>query len=418
MHSFNLRYRLKPVESASSDALSNYAIFLLFAALLYQPFLCFVNTHIFTIKPIFLMLSEASLLAVVAFNFLRGPVSLPMLSLFILIFTNAFVLVLFQQYFDPKTIRNLMIPVLMIWLGAQYNYKIPVDKLVKIFAWIVIIVGIFEFVLPELYSTIFNVINYHISIGRASERALQYAEGGFSLNGTRYGGRNLLSFLGDHRTSSVFLETVNMGNFGVLLACWGLSKSNIKSGLFFVIAAFVVAILADSRFASTLIVLLLLLRLTFSLKLLEVTAYLSPFLILLVCFYLQGPMIDDNFKGRLGSTGFFILNFKAAEYFGLSNYHYSLFVDQGYAYLLHFTGLLLALVMWVCLCRAKMCTTEGRIFKSLVALLISTNLAISGDSIFAFKWVTLMWFLFGTLLVAGNSNNNSVVSKPGVPIQA
>lgn len=412
MLSFNLKYRLKPIESASSDALSNFAIFLLFAALLYQPFLCFVNTHAFSIKPIFLMMAEASLLAVVVLNFLRGPVSMPMLSLFVLIFANAFLLVLFQQYFDPKTIRNLIIPVLMIWLGAQYNHKIAVDTLVKIFAWIVIIVGIFEFVLPEMYSKVFNVINFHISIGRASERALQYAEGGFSLNGTRYGGRNLLPFLGDHRTSSVFLETVNMGNFGVLLACWGLSKKDIKSGLFFVVSAFVVSVLADSRFASTLITLLLVLRVTLPLKWLEIVSYLSPVLILLLCFYLQAPMVNDDFKGRLGSTGNYLLNFRASEFFGLSNYHYSLFVDQGYAYLFHFTGLLLSLILWISFCRLKVSSIEGRIYKSLIALLIAANLAISGDSIFAFKWVSIMWFLLGVHIVRTKVNFSSLNNSP------
>lgn len=410
MHSFNLKYSLKPVERASSDALSNYAIFLLFAALLYQPFLCFVNTAFFSIKPVSLMLAEAGLLAVVALNFLRGPVSLPMLALFLLLFANAFLLVLFQQYFDPKTIRNLMIPILMIWLGAQYNHKISVDKLVKIFAWIVIIVGVFEFVLPEIYSKIFNVINFHISIGRASERALEFAEGGFSLNGVRWGGRNLLPFLGDHRTSSVFLETVNMGNFGVLLGCWGLAKKNLKAALPFVIAAMIVAVLADSRFASTLIVVLIAMRLIFSLKLLEVIAYFSPIFILLLCFYLQGPMIDDNFKGRLGSTGYYILNFKASEYFGLSNYHYSLFVDQGYAYLLHFTGLILLVIIWVSFCRLKMASNEGRVFKSLIALLIAANLAISGDSMFAFKWVTILWFLVGTMTAGSRAAGLGTIS--------
>lgn len=411
MHSFNLRFSLKSAERTSSDALSSYAIFLLLAALLYQPFLCFVNTHAFSIKPIFLMLSEASLLAIVAFSFLRGPVSIPMLSLFILIFANAFLLVLFQQYFDPKTIRNLMIPILMIWLGAQYNHKIAVDTLVRCFAWIVITVGLFEFILPELYSMVFNVINFHISIGRASEKALQYAEGGFSLNGTRYGGRNLLPFLGDHRTSSVFLETVNMGNFGVLLACWGLSKNNIKSGLFFVIAAFIVAVLADSRFASTLITILLILRIALPLKWLEVVSYMSPVLILIVCFYLQTPMINDDFKGRLGSTGNYILNFKASEFFGLSSYHYSLFVDQGYAYLFHFSGLALSLIMWISLCRLKISSIEGRVYKSLIAILIAANLAISGDSIFAFKWVSIMWFLLGVHIIRDKVN----VSKANNP---
>lgn len=399
MRSFNLKYSLKPVESVSSDALSTYAIFLLFAALLYQPFLCFINTNVFTIKPVFLMLTEAGLLGIVALNFLRGPISLPMLGLFTFVFANAFILVLFQQYFDPKTIRNLMIPILMLWLGMQYNNRISTDTLMKVFTWIVIIVGLFEFILPEIYAMVFNVINFHISIGRASEKALQYAEGGFSLNGVRWGGRNLLPFLGDHRTSSIFLETVNMSNFGVLLASWGLSKKNMRSGFFFVFAALLIAVLADSRFASTLISVLILLRVALSTRLLEVFSYLSPFLILMLCFYLEDPANLDNFKSRLGTTGYFILNFKPSELFGLSNYHYSMFVDQGYAYLFHFSGLFIALLMWFSYCRLQTKSEEGRLFKSLFGILIAANLAISGDSIFAFKWVAVAWFLLGTLLM-------------------
>lgn len=403
MPSFRLKYSLKNNESASSDALSNYAILLLFSALLYQTFFCFVNTHFFRITPSLLILTEMFLLAGVAFFFIRGPISLRMLSLFIFVFANAFVLVIFQQYFDPKTIRNLMIPILIIWLGTQYNNKIPADTLLKYFTFIVISVGLLEFFLPTIYQMFFNVIEYQVATGRATDVAVKYSEGGFSMNGTRWGGRHLLSFLGDHRTSSVFLETVNMGNFGVLIACWGLSKKDIKSGLFFLVAAFVVTILADSRFASTLITLLILLRIALPLKALEISAYLSPLVILSICFYLYSPTNMDDFKSRLGSTGYYILNFKASEFFGLSNYHYSMFVDQGYAYLIHFSGLTLALIMWISFCRLNMASKEGRVFKSLFGLLIAANLAISGDSIFAFKWVTIAWFLLGTLLIKTNN---------------
>lgn len=399
MPSFRLKYSLKQHESASSDALSNYAILLLFSALLYQTFFCFVNTHFFRITPSFLMLTEIVLLSGVAAFFIRGPISLKMLSLLVLVFANAFVLVIFQQFFEPKTIRNLMIPILILWLGAQYNNKIPTDKLLKYFTFIVIAVGLVEFVLPSIYQMFFNVIEYQVATGRATDIAIKYSEGSFAMNGTRWGGRNLLPFLGDHRTSSVFLETVNMGNFGVLIACWGLSKKNIKSGLFFLVAAFVIAVLADSRFASTLITLLILMRFLLPLKALEITAYLSPLLILLVCFYLYTPENMDDFKSRLGTTGYYILNFKASEFFGLSNYHYSMFVDQGYAYLIHFTGITLALIMWFSYCRLKMVSDEGRVFKSLFGVLIAANLAISGDSIFSFKWVPIAWFLLGTLLV-------------------
>lgn len=398
MMSFDIKYNLKLETEAPTEALSKYAIFLLFSAILYQAFFCFVNTNIASVSASYLMLTEAILIGVVALNFLRGPIEISMMALLVLVFANTFVLAIFQQHFDPKIIRNLMTPILMIWLGMQYNHKVKLDTLVKCFAIIVVGVGFFEFVLPEIYQRIFNVLNYQIAVGRSTEAALKYVDSSFSLNGTRWGGRNLLPFLGDHRSSSIFLETVNMSNFSVLLACWGLSKQNIKSGLIFLFAAAMVAILADSRFASILVLLLVFMRFALPIKVLELAAYLSPVFVLGLCFYLQSPAGEDNFRGRLGSTGYYILNFRPEEFFGLSNYHYSLFVDQGYAYLIHFTGLILPLVLWISFCWLKMASNQGRIFKSLIAVLIAANLAVSGDSIFAFKWITIMWFLVGALM--------------------
>lgn len=396
--SFDIQYNSGHKIQSRLDALSKYAIFLLFSSILYQAVFCFINTNITTISASYLMLAEGALIAVVAINFLIGPIEILMLVLLVLIFGNTLILTIFQQHFDPKIIRNLITPILIIWLGMQYNHKVKLDHLIKFFAIIVVGVGFFEFLLPELYQRIFNVLNYQIAVGRSTEAALKYVDTSFSLNGTRWGGRNLLPFLGDHRSSSIFLETVNMSNFSVLLACWGLSKESLKSGWIFLLAAAVVAILADSRFASILISLLIILRFGLPLKMLEIIAYLSPVVVLGLCFYLQSPVGEDTFRGRLGSTGYYIANFKLDEFFGLSNLHYSKFVDQGYAYLIHFTGLILPIILWVSFCTLKMCDNQGRIFKSLIAFLISANLAVSGDSIFAFKWVSIMWFLVGTLL--------------------
>lgn len=383
--------------------ISSFTIFLLTISLFYQAFFCFVNTHIFSIKPSYLVLTEMILLGIVSIFFIRGPVKLSMASLMVFVFANSFVLALFQQFIDPKTIRNLMIPILMIWIGTQYTNKLTPNDLFKRFSIIVVAIGLFEFVLPDIYQNLFNVINYHISIGRATEDALKYVEGGFSLNGTRWGGRNLLPFLGDHRSSSVFLETVNMGNFGVLLGCWGLSRNNIKDCFIFLTLAIIVAVLADSRFASILIISLVFLRFL-PIKILEIISYLSPLVVLFVCFYFQGPLMEDDLKGRLGSTGFFILNFSVIEFFGLSSKHYSKFVDQGYANLFHFSGIILSVVFWISFCRLSMSSMQGRIFKSFIGILIAANLAISGDSMFAFKWVALLWFLVGTELKKINSS--------------
>ena len=136
-----------------------------------------------------------------------------------------------------------------------------------------------------------------------------------------------------------------------------------------------------------------------SLKLLKNISYFMPLIMLAICFLIAEDQraLTDDFKGRLGSTGYFILNFKISEFFGLYNKHYTLFVDQGYAHILHFNGLILATIMWISLCLFKMKNDEGVRFKALISILIASSLAGSGDSVFSFKWSTLMWFLLGTL---------------------
>lgn len=381
-----------------SNLVSNFAIFLVFSALCHHAFYCFINTHFFSISSSILVLTELFFVGIV-FLFFISKVQMPYLILIIFILSNAFILAVFQQGLDPKHIRNFIIPVLMVWLGAEYNGRIAVDTLVKWMAWIFLIFGLFELIFIDLFQEIFNVLQYQISMGRASERTLEYASGSFSANGTRYGGRNLLPFIGDHRVASVFLETVNTSNFSTLLAGWGLSKKTLKEGALFFLIGLVVATLSDSRFGVTLIILMFILRFSLNVNLLKIAAYFSPIFALMVCFYLGWDFAGfrDDFETRLGSTGDYILKFEPLELFGLSSYHYAGFLDQGYARLLHYNGIVLMVVMWITMCRLRFEETKVH-FKLFVAMIIAANLAVSGDSVFAFKWASIMWFLVGTCL--------------------
>jgi len=388
--------------------LSIFAIILLFTAFLHHALLCFINTNLFHISTSALVLTELSLLGITSIFFIRN-VELNYLVLLIFVIANTFVLAIFQGGLDPKNIRNFMIPILLIWMGSRYDHRIPVDTIIKWLAWIFLAFGLFEMFLSGLFERFFNVLEFQIAVGRSTVKATEYAVGTFSLNGTRYGGRNFLSFLGDHRVSSVFLETVNTSNFCTLLVAWGLSKKNIKDGWQFYFVGLVIAILADSRFGVTLILVLTFLRFFFNTGFLKTICYFSPVFIIFICFYLGFDMTEfrDDFETRIGSTGKDILNFELAEFFGVYGKHYSAFVDQGYARLLHFNGVLLMIVLWVSLCRLNV-TKDGVIFKCLIAIIISANLAISGDSVFAFKWVAIMWFLLGTTISSDkklNSNN-------------
>jgi len=382
-----------------SDYLSMFAIILLFTAFLHHAVFCFINTNIIQISTSVLILTELTLLGITSIFFIRN-VEFNYLLLLIFVIANTFVLAIFQGGFDPKNIRNFMIPILMIWLGSRYDHRIPLDTLVKWLAWIFLIFGLFELFFTDLFQQLFNVLNFQTAVGRTNENAdLDFVNSSFSLNGTRWGGRNFLSFLGDHRVSSVFLETVNTSNFCTLLVAWGLSKKNIKEGWQFYTIGLTIALLADSRFGITLIVLMTLLRFLFVTRWLKYITYFSPIFVLLICFYFgwDYTVFTDNFETRLGSTGHDILSFKLSEFFGVYGNHYKAFVDQGYARLMHFNGIVLMILLWFSFCRLHV-SSNGTLFKCLIAIIISTNLAISGDSVFSFKWVSIMWFLLGTTM--------------------
>jgi putative polymerase len=386
-----------------SRFVSVFSIALVFIALFHHFILCFINTNLFNISGSWLVLTELTLIGITFTLFVRDS-SINYVLLLLIIITNALILALFQQAFDPKQIRNFIVPVLLIWLGTKYDNKISVDKLVLWAAVIVLIVGLFELFFSDIYQKFFNVLNFLISTGRLEESSTQYAETSFALNGTRYGGRNLLSFLGDHRVSSVFLETVTVSNFATVIVAWGLAKSNLKEGWLFIFLGTLIAVLADSRFGTTIIMLMLMLRYTIRKDWLKFIAYLMPFFIILVCLYIgkDFTVFRDDFETRIGSTGHHILNFKLSEFFGLYSIHYSALLDQGYARLLHYNGLIISIVLWVSFCALKF-KKDTEIFKYFIAVIITTNLAISGDSIYSFKWVAFMWFLIGTQLSIQNS---------------
>lgn len=387
----------------SNSFLSNFAILLLFTAFLHHAFFCLVNTHVLSLSRSALVLTELSLLSVTSFFFIRN-VAMGYLLLLIFIVANTMLLAVFQGGFDPKNIRNFALPILMVWLGARYDNRIPVDNVLKWLAWIFIIFGLFELIFIDFFQELFNVLKFQHAMGRSETAEIDYINGSFSANGQRYNGRNFLGFLGNHRVASVFLETVNTSNFSTLLVAWGLSKRSIKDGWQFYAIGFTVALLADSRFGMTLITLMTLLRFCLNVELLKLVSYFFPIFTLVVCVYFGWDYTDfkDDFETRLGSTGHYILNFKISEFFGLSALHYKAFVDQGYARLLHYNGIVLMLVLWLSLCRFKV-SEQGVLFKCFIAVIIGANLAISGDSVFAFKWAAIMWFLLGATALKTNA---------------
>lgn len=392
----------QPLENDKfQDTLSKFGLFFVASSLLYQITLCFLNTHVFSINRGIFILVEFLLIGSGYALFLR-KMQPGYLIFVVALITNVLFLALFKGYFDPKNIRDFLIPILMLWLGLNYNNKMDIDKFVAYCAFVVLAIGLFELVLSDTYLSIFNVAKYQLSVGLSTEQAHAYRADALPVNGLRVGGRNLLSFLGDHRISSVFLETVNMGNFGVILACWGLAKdkSKLKEILFFLGLGFSAALLADARFGVSMILGLTIIRLILPINMLRLAGYLSPLFVMAVTVYVYSrgyTEFSDDFKGRLGLTGYNLTHFNFSEYFGVAAENRR-FVDSGYGYSLFNSGLVFCIFTWVLFCRLKPKNDTGVAYKSLIAIFISGLLAISGSSVYAMKITSLMWFLMGTLL--------------------
>jgi putative polymerase len=382
------------------ELISNFALFFLFLCVSHQLIFCLINTHLYTLSRNFVVLFEFTLILLTSILFFT-KINIKMFSLILFIFANCFLLGIFKNGFDPKHIRNFLIPILVIWLGANSSQKYNYDRLLKYFAVVVIAFGLFEGFFAEQFQKIINVLRYQIAMGMVNENVTEYLETTFALNGVRVGGRNFLSFLfGDHRISSIFLESASMSNTGVVIVAWGLAKDNSKNLYLFLFLGLLINVLSDSRFGLTIIFLLIALRYLLPKTLLRPVTFFIPIFVVSTCFVVYFNFYEnftDTFKGRLGLTGEFLLNFKIIEFFGAYNVHYSTFLDTGYPFILHNYGIIFTIVMWVSLFNIQTNSITANRFKYFIATIISCNLAIGGDAIYALKMSGLMWFLMGIL---------------------
>lgn len=312
---------------------------------------------------------------------------------------------LIRQSPDLKSLRDLLIPILFLSLGRQVADVAFADRLLRVIVALVVTLGLFEALLTTSYSQLFNTFSFYVNLGGIRESAAMFEGQMLTLNGYRPEGigRTILPFLlGPHRSSSVMMEPVSLGNFGVILLAWGLSKPwpEIRRFPYWLLGAALLITLSDSRFGLTLSVVLIGVR-ALPLPLLRKLAPLIPFLILAAVLGLAffWPSTGDNLLGRISLSGQAVLNFDGLMLLGLEG-PLPNFGDMGFAYVISRFGAPLCLLLILALFTLPMAHPQGERFRILLVLYIFANLAVSGTSVFALKTAGLMWFLLGVLSAA------------------
>ncbi len=377
---------------------------LLFAAISYQLWLSFLHTHFGLGGNSAVILGELAILAAcLPLMLQRVPLAIALTGALVLV--NGFALALVRADFDPKPLRDLLMPLAFLWVGMNAGGPPAADRILRRLVWVVLAVALFEFLAVEPFTRLFDIYSYYLARGVADPEMALYRDDRLVASGMRPEGigRTILPFLGPHRASSVFIEPVSFGNFAVICAAWGLAKEPVewRAMLFYVGAAALMLVLNDSRFGLVAVALLVLMRLAL-LRGAEALAFVFPFgaaLTVVAIALLAGGAYDDSFVGRLALTGNALMRMDLGEIFGLEAPAYGYF-DAGYPYVLANFGLVAALALWGGYWLLPVAGDTGRRFQAYAALYLALILCVSGTSAFALKTAAPLWFLLGSF-VAG-----------------
>ena len=385
------------------------------AAISFNAFLCFVNTHVSPIHNSYVVVSEAVIIAIALLACFR-TIELKYLLIIAAIILYTAMLALIRSTISPgeglnfKVSRDFLIPLIFFMLGKSESNIRVADYLVYVATGIVLVFALFEFFDLDAYLRVFSVTEYYIARGTldALNPELQWANG-LMLSGIRPTdqGRALLPFLGDHRVSSLFLEPIGLGNFGCIVALWAIARSKMEQRLrlWSIAAGIGLIILSDTRFNAYflgvgILILLINPRIT-------TPAIVAMPFVLIFGLYLAAanaaPQSFPNVDGlslvdRLLYSGRVLLDFDVYNWLGIQASRAQTF-DAGYAYVISNVGLLGLAAFWFWFMSLGGRSRYFYAFRNTSAAYFAALFCISASQ-FTIKTAALLWFLIGALSVA------------------
>jgi len=411
------------------DAPPHVLFALVFGAVTFNLVLCFANTHVLQVGEAYVVACEALILSLVFLVAYRAMNQLHVILIgFAVLWTLTFASVRFlsgsDKTIDIKIIRDLAIPIAFFLLGTRTRNLKAVDAIVAITVAAVLVVAAFEYFWLEAFTRVFNVAHYYIARGTIEARQI-FQNSDLFVSGIRpageQGGRNLLPFIGDHRVSSLFLEPVSMGNFGVIVFMWGAVRSRFSGRLHWgiMLGGLAAVVAADSRFgaylcAITLLLIFLPLTWTTLGALVMPAAALGVLalvpLLITGSYDPQNRYIDNGFVGRFVLSADILASFDVWTWFGLKAASMQVF-DSGYAYIISRIGLLGVAIFWLALFSARGASRQFDLFRNLAAVYFGMILCVS-NSPFTIKTAALLWFLVGALSRAEDPADGGQASAP------
>lgn len=373
-------------------------------AVLYNCLLCFANTTLYAISPAVVISAEVVLIgSALAMVWYR---SLTLNAILVTLAAYFYTVMMVRSQFDPKILRDVLIPIAFFFLGCHFGTLRLADRLIALLIIVAFVDALFEWLEPTVYSHYFDVARYYIDRGTAGQEGHQFF-GGF-FNSARFQNRTLLPFLGDHRVSGIFLEAPSVGNFGGIAFAWILLRPKRPwSFILKTIAVVAIVVLADARFGLYFCFFVAAVY-PFSRLIPRTVLFIGPFaaMIALVAYAsAKGPQVFDNdMVGRFLYAGQILSKIYAPQVFGLGASDISTGTsfasdpvnDSAYTYVLVEIGILGAAALWALFVYSPVANKSAWRFKIVVAFYYILILTIAASA-FTIKTAALLWFLYGTL---------------------
>lgn len=394
--------------AGSRQSLSPPTVFaVMLGAMLFNMALCFVNTRVGGVGSGAIIACEIVIVAVVlllSYPAIDYPRLLVVSSVLLYLVVLVAVRAAFQgEGIQVKPVRDLLIPIAFFFFGLRFADLRRADLLVKVAGAVVVGVALIEYAFPDRFTDAFNIARFYIDRGAMGTGQSPQSSNLF-ISGIRpdaLGGRNLLSFLGDHRVSSVFLEPISAGNFGIIVFMWALVRTQatrrVHWGMFGVAATMIV--LSDSRFGAMFC--LFAAAIAFmpvaigAVVAAAVPAVALTALLVLPSQFEKLHVMGNGFISRIVLSGRFIAALDIQNWLGIKSPDFQPF-DSGYAYSFIGFGLFGTAALWVVFWMIDGRGMQFKTYRNLVGAYYGVLLCVS-NSPYTIKTASLMWFLLGVL---------------------
>jgi len=376
----------------------------LLLAIGYNFLLAVVNAKVFTVRPAmtyaveFVLYGACFVLGVWSLDRRRAALVVGGLAFIVLLALLRFFLV---WQFDPKFLRDALIPFAFLVLGCAYRGSVP--KLFVRMTLVIALVAAFELAMPVTYGDVVNPKSYFVNARGFSASGFWNEDSNLFVSATRPGARNFLPGSNLPRASSVFIEPVTMGNYiiffmAVLLAFrrW---LSGWKQLLSFGLIGFLI-VASDGRLAAGTCVLMLLAapilrrldqRLAFALF----GAVLLGGWALVSAAGVQA--YEDTMLGRIFFTVDSMSRLSVQAWLGLDINEAYRYFDSGIAYFVVSQSIFVVLAFLLAYSFLMILPgREGQAFKHLAILAFALSLLVS-NGYFSIKTAALWWFVCGWL---------------------